>query len=124
MKRNHAESRLQQACVKWFRYSYPKHLIFSIPNGGARSRIEAAIMKGEGVTAGIPDLFIAAPRISDYKEADYHGLFIELKSDTGKLSPVQREVVIWLSVSGYQVSVCRSVEEFIKVVNEYLKAQS
>ena len=47
----HEESRLQQNCVKWFRYQYPepKYLIYANANGGARSRIEAMIMKGEGV---------------------------------------------------------------------------
>ena len=53
----HLESQLQRQCVAWFRLQYPKHarLLFAVPNGGGRSRIEAAIMKAEGVTAGVSE---------------------------------------------------------------------
>lgn len=46
----HEESRIQQACIKWFRLQYPKLALnlFAVPNGGARKRIEGAIMKAEG----------------------------------------------------------------------------
>lgn len=46
---------MQRMCVGWFRLQYPAvgKLLFAVPNGGARSRTEAAIMKAEGVTAGV-----------------------------------------------------------------------
>lgn len=49
---------MQRMCVGWFRLQYPAvgKLLFAVPNGGARSRTEAAIMKAEGVTAGVTDL--------------------------------------------------------------------
>lgn len=48
---------MQRMCVGWFRFQYPAvgKLLFAVPNGGARSRTEAAIMKAEGVTAGVTD---------------------------------------------------------------------
>lgn len=44
----HNESALQRTCVSWFRLQYPliARLLFAVPNGGGRSRVEAAIMKG------------------------------------------------------------------------------
>ena len=49
----HLEGDLQRECVKWFRGLYPTDalMLFAVPNGGGRSRIEAGIMKAEGVTA-------------------------------------------------------------------------
>ena len=36
-------------------------MLFAVPNGGGRSRIEAGIMKAEGVTAGVSDLISWRP---------------------------------------------------------------
>lgn len=60
----HQESTLQKTCVAWFRTQYPDHalMLFAVPNGGGRSRIESAIMKGEGVTAGVADLILLEAR--------------------------------------------------------------
>jgi len=113
---NHAESRLQAACVKWFRLQYPDTLIFAIPNGGARNAITGAILKAEGVMAGIPDLFIAKPC------GMFHGLFIEMKADKGRVKPHQMEIIRKLQNTGYAVYVCRSFEAFQEAVQEYIHA--
>ena len=49
------ESHIQRACVRWFALQYPelKGILFAVPNGGGRSKIEAGILKAEGVTAGV-----------------------------------------------------------------------
>lgn len=54
------ESKLQKACVKWFRLQYPKYklLLFSVPNGGTRDAITAANLKAEGVVPGVADLIL------------------------------------------------------------------
>lgn len=43
----HVESHMQRMCVHWFRLQYPTvgKLLFAVPNGGARLRSEAAIMR-------------------------------------------------------------------------------
>lgn len=43
----HIESNIQKAFVTWFRLQYPEYALnlTSVPNGGARRRKEAAIMK-------------------------------------------------------------------------------
>lgn len=35
-----------------------KTMVFHVPNGGYRSRVEAAILSGMGVVSGIPDLVV------------------------------------------------------------------
>ena len=48
----HLESNIQRAFVRWFRLQYPEYALnlTSVPNGGLRSKTEAAIMKAEGMT--------------------------------------------------------------------------
>lgn len=109
------ESKLQQACVKWFKYQYPRSLIYAIPNGGKRGKTEAGILIGEGVLPGIPDLCVPVPK------GDFHGLYIEMKdADNGRLSDKQQSVIETLQRLGYKVVVVRSLEQFMNTVNEYM----
>jgi hypothetical protein len=48
----------QALFVQWFRRTFPDVRIFAIPNGGSRSRSQGAKLKVEGVSTGVPDLFI------------------------------------------------------------------
>jgi hypothetical protein len=56
-----AEARIQAAIVEWVRTVAPDVLIFAVPNGGRRSKAEAARLRWTGVVAGIPDLAVIAP---------------------------------------------------------------
>ena len=109
----HEESRIQQNCVKWFRYQYPepKYLIYANANGGYRSKIESMIMKGEGVKSGIPDLTILTPGKI---------LFIEMKSEKGKLTDNQTAVIELLKSMAISVEVCRSFDEFQIICKKHL----
>lgn len=106
---------LQCGCVRWFRLKYPKALIFAIPNGGARNAITGARLKDEGVTAGVPDLFIATPRNK------WHGMFVEMKTRTGRLSEAQKVVSMHVVREGYFFAVCRSFDEFAEKVTFYME---
>jgi hypothetical protein len=75
-KPRHEESRLQRACVQWFRLQYPAHTLFAIPNGGKRNAREAGILKAEGVLPGVADLFLMYPNkgyMSQYRQRGYRG---------------------------------------------------
>jgi hypothetical protein len=114
----HAESILQRNCVTWFRLQYRAHapLLFAVPNGGGRSRVEAAIMKAEGVTPGVADLILLTPR------GGYGSLCIEMKT-TAKgsgQSRAQREWQLLAEAHGNRYAVVRSFEEFQAVVNDYM----
>lgn len=111
------EHRIQVSCVRWFRMKYP-HLsprLFAVPNGGRRDGITGARLKEEGVLAGVADLILLVPN------ADYHALLIEMKTPKGRQSDSQRA---WQRTvagnSDYLYVVCRSLEEFMKVIEEYL----
>jgi len=112
------EHNLQVACVKWFRLQYPKHIIFAIPNGGQRNTIVAAKMKAEGVTAGVPDLFVP------HAVEPYHGLFIELKNGRkGRLSNAQKSMIFALGNEGYKCCIVRDIEGFMSSVNAYFNGE-
>lgn len=116
----HIESQIQKNCVTWFRLQYPKigRLLFAVPNGGARSAREAAIMKGEGVTAGVADLILL------YPSGGYHSLCIEFKttSKSSRQTPMQKDWQALAEANGNRYVVCRSLEEFIEIVQKYLSS--
>lgn len=109
------ESKLQIFCVKLFRLKYPKLILFAIPNGGQRNLITASILKAEGTTSGVPDLFLAYPK------GNFAGLFIEMKSEKGVVQPSQKEMMQKLSDAGYKCVICRTVDDFTNEIENYLK---
>jgi hypothetical protein len=58
--RSEPEHNLQVDCVQWFSLQYPslRGRLFAVPNGGHRSKTEAARLKAEGVVAGVSDLIL------------------------------------------------------------------
>lgn len=110
---NHLEDNLQKSCVTWFRYQFPQRIIFAVPNGGKRNLKEAARMKRQGVTAGVPDLCIPEPT------NEYHGLWVELKVGKNKLTGKQSEMIQKLSKRKYATIVCYSLNDFIHNVKFY-----
>lgn len=111
------EHRIQVSCVRWFRMAHPQLAarLFAVPNGGRRDGITGARLKEEGVLAGVADLVLLVPN------AKYHALLIEMKTPKGRQSDSQRA---WQrAVAGnedYLYVVCRSLEEFMKIIEEYL----
>jgi hypothetical protein len=123
--RKHLESKLQRSCVKWFDLQYPKmrQLLFAIPNGGARSKIEAGIMKGEGVRAGVADMFLAVPRQNvpePYNEELYNGLFIEFKYGKGKQSDTQKSFQAAVDKQGFGYEIVTDFDSFKNLIESYL----
>lgn len=114
------EHDLQVACVEWFRYQYP-HLhnrLFAVPNGGYRDRKTACKLKAEGVLSGVSDLILLKPN------AQFHALLIEMKV-TEKYSHQSDEQKAWqndlTALGEYKYVVCRTIDDFMREVNDYLK---
>ena len=111
----HIESRLQIACVRWFRMQYPqfKLMLFSVPNGGKRTLMEAIIMKNEGVVAGVSDL------ISLVGRKGFNSLCIEMKNKTSQTLN-QKTWQINAEMNGNKYVVCKSFEDFRNEIESYL----
>lgn len=112
----HMEHRMQKACVWWFRLQYPHlaGLLFAIPNGGARDAVTGRMLKEEGVLAGVADLFLSVPANG------LHGLYIEMKTQKGVVSDKQKAFADNVMGMGYGWEVCRSADDFCRVVAGYL----
>ncbi len=116
-KASSSEHTLQVECVRWFRLQYPKYanLLIAIHNGGQRDVRVARKLKAEGVVAGVPDLFLAVAR------GQSNGLWIEMKNGkAGRVSEHQHYMLDALARQGYKGVVCRTFDEFMKEINEYL----
>lgn len=122
------ETYIQQSCVTWFAYQYPEiwqdSMLFAIPNGQKLQRKQSSSggwyspsglrQKAEGKQAGVADLFLSVPK------GIHHGLYIEIKTETGTLSKQQRKFRESCKKYGYGFVVCRNLDEFIEIINVYL----
>lgn len=112
------EHQIQCACVRWFSYQYPqlKGRLFAVPNGGKRSRKTASEMKAEGVVPGVSDLILLK------RNRDYGALLVEMKTPKGSQTDTQKEWQRTMTADGeYRYVVCRSLDDFMREVNDYLK---
>ena len=98
------------------RLKYPElALMHHIPNGGSRNKVEAARLKGQGVKAGIPDIFLPVAR------GGYHGLYIEMKRQKGGIVSVdQKRMINALRLQGYCVQVCSGFQNAADFIEKYL----
>lgn len=113
------ESEEQIKVIQWCKRNTHLHPeldeIFAIPNGGKRHIATASRLKLEGVKPGIPDLFLSVAR------RGFHGLYIEMKSMVGDLSPAQKKRIPKLKARGYAVIVCKGAAKAIHLIKSYLK---
>ena len=128
---------MQQGAVKWFNLQYPQYrgLLVHIPNEGRRTIkvingrpvcVGGAKLKAEGLVKGAADLVLFVPN------KFFHGLCLETKVElfdysSGKekktktyQSPEQKEWQALVESQGYRYEVYRNIDEFRKIVMEYL----
>lgn len=104
MKRRQEERRLQRAVNDLLAiYERQGKLNFAaVPNGEKRDKVTGAILKGQGVRAGFPDMIVILPS---------RVLFWELKSPVGRLRVDQE---LWrqaIERQGHSWSLIRSLSD-------------
>lgn len=105
----------QAALIEWTEYKgHPYNLIFAIPNGGFRNKRTAAILKKEGVKAGVPDLFLPVAA------SGFNGLFIEMKYGRNNPTDNQNKKMQEFRTQGYACQVCWSWHEARQTIDHYL----
>ena len=115
----HTEANYQQQVVEWARLAhmsgkYPNlDLLHCSLNGVKLSALQATKSKQQGMLSGIPDLFLPVPI------GGFHGLFIEMKSEKGRLSTNQTWFLSKVELLGYKIAVCYSANEAIKTIENY-----
>ncbi|MDO5149688.1 MAG: VRR-NUC domain-containing protein [Oscillospiraceae bacterium] len=117
---NQWEAAEQTALFRWADFmsgQFPEiEMLYHIPNGGSRNKIEAAHLKQQGVKAGVPDLCLPVAR------GEYHGLYIELKYGKNKPTENQKRWINHLRSQNYKAEVAYGWEEASKIILEYLKS--
>lgn len=129
-RKKQREGALQIACVKWFRLQYPAfwHLFFHPKNEAESSGKKIAINAAAGVVPGVPDLILALPSFREENIGDFYpsifylALGIELKyGHTNQQSAHQKEFQAYWEAAGYKYVLCRSLEEVMQQVNDYMQ---
>lgn len=117
--RKSSEAREQSLVYRWstkqsVREAAPAiAFLYHCPNGEKRDKVTANQLKAMGVKPGVPDLTLPAAM------HPFRGLVIEMKTDTGTLSPEQK---VWLQhylAQQWRVEVCRSAAEAHAVLCDY-----
>ena len=103
-----SEENLQQQCVMWFnnkfclKTSEPRCIIFSVPNDSSNF-METKRKVNTGLLKGVSDLIVIIPNKI---------LFIELKTETGIQSLVQKDFESRITALGYEYNLIRSLTAF------------
>jgi hypothetical protein len=106
MKPRRVEQNIQRAVFQHLRArAAPGVFYFHCPNGGWRSKIEAAIFRGLGVVPGIPDVLALK---------DGRLFALELKADRGRLTPVQATAHVLLRQAGATINTAVGLDAAIR----------
>lgn len=110
------ESLDQIALFKWIRLQ-PKisPFIFHIAGERKCSPQYGAFLKKMGCMAGVADIFVAMPK------GQYHGLWIELKSLKGRMTPKQTEFLENMRTQGYMAVCAKGFETAKVIIESYLE---
>ena len=115
-----SETQHQMAVIKWsqqasIRQKWPElKLLFHIPNERKCTPQQGRMLKLMGVKRGVPDLCLPVPR------GQYHGLYIEAKTETGRSSGDQNWWGEQLLSQGYMWEICHGWESAVRVLEWYL----
>lgn len=114
------EHAIQRAVVSWWArqckaYNLPAFALFSVPNGMYLANPNMiSKYKSEGLRNGVPDLLL------DVARGPYHGLRLETKSRTGRLSDEQSAYRDYYLRAGYQWVLYRTPDDGIETIRSYL----
>ena len=114
------ETRHQINIIKWsqqpsIRSKWPElALLYHIKNETTEGKERVAVDRLMGVKKGVPDLCLPVPR------GKYHGLYLELKNETGRTSDAQEWWGEKLLEQGYMWEVCHGWKSAVRVLEWYL----
>lgn len=115
-----SERQHQQAVMKWarqpsIRERWPElALLHHIKNETTGGAAEVAADKAMGVKKGVPDLCLPVAR------GGFHGLYIEMKTPSGRASEAQRWWGMALKEQGYRAVVCHGYDAAVAELCWYL----
>ncbi len=112
------EEIIQIQVCEWIKQLHPEIPIIGIMNQRKCSVIYGFILKRMGQRKGASDLFFPKGN------AKYHGFFLELKTETGKLSKPQSEFMFEMREHGYQAQVAYGFDQAIQFISQFYEITS
>lgn len=97
-----SEDQIQRAIIAYLRTVLPDAVVHHSPNGGLRTKAQAAKFKAAGVVPGWPDITILRRGMAR---------FMEVKTVTGRMSPHQNEFRNFCIRNGFPLAIVHSVDE-------------
>jgi hypothetical protein len=94
--------------------------MFAVPNGGDRDVRVARRLNGEGVKAGVPDIFLPSPAFTVDGAFLFAGLWVELKVGDNDTTKEQDAWLTRLDQAGYAVTVQYGWEAAAAALIEYI----
>lgn len=106
----------QCAIVEWFDTQYPGYKqLLHFSGGGQNLGAQAGVrLRKMGYRPGTTDLHLLL------RTKAYGALFIELKTESGVVTPPQRDMINLLNAEGYRAVVCRGFEEAKQELTAYV----
>ena len=113
-----SEARLQKSIITYLRLRYPR-VLFCASLGGQFQPYQSQRQKAKdtGYQPGFPDLFIYESK------SKYHGLAIEIKTEKGRPTKLQKQWIDNLNSKGYCARICRGWNEIIQTIDSYMNEQ-
>lgn len=108
-----AEAIEQIKVCEWLKQLHPEIPFIHIANERSCDAVYGRILKRMGVRKGVSDLFFPKGNLIA------SGLWLELKSAKGKLSPSQLEFINEMIALGYLAHVAFSAEEAILIIKKF-----
>jgi len=110
-RRYRPEDQIQRAVFDHFETrSAPDVFAFHVPMGGKRRPIEAAILKGLGAKAGVPDII-----------AIHHGrcYALEIKTENGRPTETQLAAIAALDRAGAYTCIAYGLDRALAVLEQW-----
>lgn len=113
------EAQAQRCVIKWsqqpsIRRKWPElKYLLHIANERKDPK-EISMLAALGVKKGVPDLFLPVSR------GQYHGLWIEMKNETGRASDEQKWWIAELNAQGYFAEICHGWESAVRVIEWFM----
>lgn len=101
--------------MDWVRYNKFDKFIWHTANERQTSPQSGVLLKRKGVKPSVSDITVAR------QSQGYGGMYLELKSEDGKLSKHQSEFLHDMQEEGYKTYIAWSADEAIQAIKDYLQ---
>jgi len=112
------EFQLQCSFIEWLEYQHPNVLFCATVGGVRQTLLQGLRLKKQGYRKGIPDLMIYEQNLTSI------GLALEFKAGKNKPTEYQTRWHNDLRARQWQVHTVYTLEDAIKVTNDYLKLKN